>query len=849
MQKKITLLLCSWLCTLSILHAQTLLSGQIRDVVTGDPLIGATVFIKETAEGTNTDAEGKFELLHSGNFPVTIQFSYVGYEVSEQLLHNNDFLQIGLLPGEVLTEVTVTARRRNEELQEVPIPISVVGAAQIENGLAFNVNRVKELVPSVQLYSSNPRNTTLNIRGMGSTFGLTNDGIDPGVGFYVDGVYYARPAATTLDFIDIQQIEVLRGPQGTLFGKNTTAGAFNITSRKPTFTTTGTFEQSFGNYGFVQTKASISGPLVDHKLAGRISFSGTHRDGTLYNTATEEDVNTLNNQGVRAQLLFEPGKKVSMILAGDYSRQRPDGYAQVVAGVAPTERAGYRQFDSIITDLGYVLPSSNPFDRLIDHDTPWRSNQDMGGVSYNADIQIGEGTLTATSAWRRWLWDPSNDRDFTGLQALAKSAAPSVHDQWSQELRYAGDISDNISGVVGLFAFYQKLDPDSAHVEESGADQWRFVQSSTSDLWSTPGLFEGFGIRTYPKFRNFSGAFYGQLDWTIAKKFSVLPGIRINYDQKFVDFKRETYGGLETDDADLQALKDKVYTDQEFTADIDDMNYSGQLTLAYRPASTVRFFGTYALSFKPVGLNLGGLPTEDGEPMVELAVVKPEEVQHMEFGMKSEPAKNTLLNLTVFHTTINNYQTNVQVAELNVVRGYLANAEKVRVQGVEFDVAWRNDHVALNSAWSFTDGIYVSFTEAPVALEETGGELPNKDISGEVLPGISKWAGSASVEYFTDGLLFYQKGEYFIGVDAYYRSEFSSSPTPSEYLMIDGYTLLNARIGFRTGKGISMFVWSRNLLDAEYFEQLLPGAGNAGQFAGVLGDPRTFGATVRLNFY
>jgi hypothetical protein len=97
------------------------------------------------------------------------------------------------------------------------------------------VNRVKELVPSVQLYSSNPRNTTLNIRGLGSTFGLTNDGIDPGVGFYVDGVYYASPAATSLDFLDIEQIEVLRGPQGTLFGKNTTAGAFNITTRKPSF--------------------------------------------------------------------------------------------------------------------------------------------------------------------------------------------------------------------------------------------------------------------------------------------------------------------------------------------------------------------------------------------------------------------------------------------------------------------------------------------------------------------------------------------------------------------------------------------------------------------------------------
>src|SRR5690606_1454354 len=117
------------------------------------------------------------------------------------------------------------SRRRSEVLQNVPIPISVVTGSKIEDAGAFNVNRLKELIPSVQLYSSNPRNTALNIRGQGTTFGLTNDGIEPGVGFYVDGVYYARPAAATLDFIDIERIEILRGPQGTLFGKNTTAGA------------------------------------------------------------------------------------------------------------------------------------------------------------------------------------------------------------------------------------------------------------------------------------------------------------------------------------------------------------------------------------------------------------------------------------------------------------------------------------------------------------------------------------------------------------------------------------------------------------------------------------------------
>ena len=218
------------------------------------------------------------------------------------------------------------------------------------------MNRVKEFVPSVQLYTSNPRNTGINIRGLGSPFGLTNDGLDPGVGFYVDGVYYARPAAATLDFIDVERIEVLRGPQGTLFGKNTTSGAFNITTRKPSFKPGANFEVSYGNYGYIQAKASVTGAL-SKKFAARLSFSGTQRDGLIENVRTGKYINDINNLGFRGQLLYKPSDNTSITLAGDDSRQRPDGYAQVVAGVVQTKRAAYRQFNAIIADLNYKLPS------------------------------------------------------------------------------------------------------------------------------------------------------------------------------------------------------------------------------------------------------------------------------------------------------------------------------------------------------------------------------------------------------------------------------------------------------------------------------------------------------------
>jgi len=847
------ILLPLWLLTYGISNGQnkpvinTILKGKVVDGESNEALTGVSVQIKGITNGTTTDGQGEFTLYTAQKFPFTLVISYVGYQKQEIVATaGTKSLTIALvLDDQMLSEVAVTARRRVERAQDVPIPISVVGGPRVENAGAFNVNRLKELVPSVQLYSSNPRNTTLNIRGLGSTFGLTNDGIDPGVGFYVDGVYYARPAATTLDFIDVERIEVLRGPQGTLFGKNTTAGAFNIITRKPSFTPGASFEASYGNYGYIQAKTSVTGPLGS-KLAGRVSFSGTQRDGVLYNVATQKHVNDLNNLGARGQLLYKPTDKTDIILAADFSRQRPDGYAQVVAGVVPTERAAYRQFENIIADLGYDLPSRDPFDRKIDHDTPWQSNNDLGGVSVNVDVQLGSGTLTSTSAWRYWNWGPSNDRDFTGLPVLTLSQAPSKHQQWSQEIRYAGEFSSRLSGVFGLYAIGQNLKTDPYHTEESGGAQWRFSQSSTSPLWETPGLFDGYGIHTHSKMTSFSGAVFGQLDWSITEKWHLLPGLRFNYDEKKVDFNRQTYGGLDTDDPALLALKKEVYSDQAFNANTDNTNLSGQVTLAYKANEQLNAYATFSTNYKPVGLNLGGLPTSNGEPMLELAKVKPEYVQHYEVGLKTRPSVNSIVNIAFYNTNIKDFQTQVQTAEVGVNRGYLANADKVRVRGAELDGSIQlNTIFSLYGSLAYTDGKYVSFKNAPVPLEETGGASAFKDISGGELPGISKWAGSLGGEVDLPGTFIGLSGKYFLAVDSYARSSFSSSPSPSKYLNVDGYTLLNARLGFQTPKGISFFVWSRNLLDKDYFEQLLPAAGNAGHYAAVLGDPRTLGITLR----
>ena len=831
-------------------YGQNLLEGEVKSD-DNSPIEGVNIVVKGTTNNTTTDVDGKFSI-EAKALPFTIIVQYAGYNTKElkitELPTNGKPLQITISTGEekVLSEVVVTSRRRIEKVQDIPIAVSVVTGKQAEQAGAFNVNRIKELVPSVQLYSSNPRNTGINIRGLGSPYGLTNDGIDPGVGFYVDGVYYARPAATTLDFIDVERIEVLRGPQGSLFGKNTTSGAFNITSRKASFSPGANFEVSYGNYAYLQAKASITGPLSE-KIAGRISFSGTQRDGIIDNIATGKPTNTLNNQGIRGQLLYTPTENTNITLAADITTQHNDGYAQVVAGVAPTQRAAYRQFNAIIADLNYQLPSLNAFDRKIDHDTPWRSGQDLGGASLNIDSKIGKGTLTSTTAWRFWTWDPSNDRDFTGLQVLAKSQNPSRQTQITQEIRYAGQLSSKLSGVVGVFFIDQTS--KTKGTEESGNAQWRFSQSTTNTaLWKTPGLFEGYGIKTNAKIHSTSAAVFGQLDWAITDRLHVLPGLRYNYDKKAADYDRKTYGGLQTTDPALIALKKLVYTDQNFVSDVDDTDFSGNLTVNYKASDKINAYATYAKSYKPVGVNVAGLPTIAGQPALDLAVIKPEDVNHYEFGIKTSPLKNSILNLTYFNTEINDFQTNVQAAELGVNRGYLANADKVRVKGAELDASFViNNHFSINAAATYTDGKYVKFTNAPLPLEETGSAVSFKDVSGTDLPGVSKWSGSLGGEYTKNAKFFGSLGKFFIALDGYARSEFSSSPSASKYLVVPGYAIFNGRLGFRVADGLSAHIWGRNLLDKDYYEQLLPAGGNSGQYAAVLGDQRTYGITLRYS--
>lgn len=784
-------------------------------------------------------------------------------------------------------DILVTARRRAESVQRVPIAMSVVGGADIDKTGAFNVNRLQQQQPSLQFFSSNPRNSAINIRGLGAPFGLTNDGIEQGVGFYVDGVYIGRIGASTFDFVDVDRVEVLRGPQGTLYGKNTTAGALNVTTRPPSFTPEGRAEVSVGNYNFVQAKASVSGPLSD-TVALRLSSSATTRKGTIRDVTSGEDLHRQRNLGVRGQLLWNASPSLNFTLSGDFNVQNPECCVQYYARVGTTQRPIARQYDALAAALNYTPPSKDPFDRRTDLDAAINSRQEVGGASLVANWDLGPATLTSVSAWRYWDWQPQNDRDFTGLPITTVSQNPSQQKQVSQEFRFASNGTNRLDYTVGAFLFHQTIDTQGSQVQGSAAS--RFLLSGTDA--SNPNVLNGLTSTNTISFDNTSFAVFGKLNWALTDALHIQPGLRVNYDRKsgfyesVVSIANSQYNFTATADnvATLLAAQPTTAARTTFQNQINTLapqrysprfsawNTSGDITVSYDFGPEIHGYATYARSFKSGGINLSGLPLNASNTGVDLSTqtVKPEKVNNYEIGLKTQFLDRRLtLNLAGFWTDVSDYQATVNNNAINVIRGYLANAGKVRSRGVEFDSSFRpSKRLSLYVSGAFTDAKYVDFKNAPCPPELSGGSAATTanpaspagragtaaqpsyspaqcDISGQRLPGISKWSFSYGGEYNVpvDGA----GGEVYVGYDGNYRSRFSSNPSPSAYTWIEGYSLSNVRAGYRKAD-FNVFGWVRNAFDQNYFELLSTQSGNTGLIVGQPGDPRTYGLTVSKRF-
>ena len=751
-------------------------------------------------------------------------------------------------------DIIVTARRREESVQDVPIALTVINEELLERTGAYNVSQISQVAPTVQLLSSNPRNTAITIRGLGASYGLANDGLEQGVGVYIDQVYYGRPATATLDFVDLERIEILRGPQGTLFGKNTTAGALNITTQAPSFTPEAMGEVSVGDYDFRQFKASVSGPLYGDILAGRLSFVSTQRNGMLYNVTQDERQNSQDSISWRGQLLYQPNEDLRVRLFADYSDQTPVCCTQVYVRVGETLKPANLEFAALAAGRGYS-PDTDPYDRIADVDSGILADQIHRGVSAIVDYDFGWATLTSVSAWRSWDWRPENDRDYTALDITRQSANPSDQDQWSQEFRLAGG-SGAFTWVGGLYAFHQAVETHG--VTEYGADgaYWlaaSFYQANvaTTGRATLDALLDGYTVFNDSRIETDSYAAFAQFTWDITPDLHFTPGLRYTREEKEGAYATTVTGGLTNPTAPQLAARNGIARPQSYAAALEDDDLSGQAALSYDVTDTLLLYGSWARGYKSGGINMAGIPNlPDGTPALNNAVVKPEVVTTYELGVKAQWFDRRLTtNLAAYRTDIDDYQANVVDTGPGALRGYLANAEKVEIQGVELDTTARpNDFIDLYANVAWTDGQYASFANGPCPLELIGTSTVACDLSGKELPGVSPWAAGAGTEIHAPASWFGVAGEAFFGADVSYRSKYNSDAAVSQYTEIDSYALVALRAGYRADNGWEGFFWVKNALDEDYMQFVSVQAGNSGLVIGNPGDPRTVGFTLRARY-
>ncbi len=755
-----------------------------------------------------------------------------------------------------LDNVIVTARRREENLQRVPAAISAVGGELLDSSYTVNTQSLSQLVPALYYNSANPRNTAYTIRGLGSntlSISAANDGIEPGVGFYVDQVYHGRPATASFDFTDIERAEVLRGPQGTLFGKNTTAGAIHVISRRPTFAPEASTELSYGEHDFRQAKASVSGALLSDVVAGRLAVQLTQRDGLLRNVRTGKKLNELDNYAWRGQLLFVPSEHLQLRLIADVSDLDSACCTQVFLRVGESRRSAARQFPALAAGLGYAPPSTDVYDRLSDIDTELRVDTQDGGVSAIADWNAGPLTLTSITAWRYWDWDVANDRDYTSIPIQMVQRIPSRQDQYSQELRVASNGDTPLRYVAGLYHFSQKITGRPTSIYGPAAAYWLLSQANFA-VPMPSDLLDGYGQQGDSRFEMKSYAVFGEVNYDVTRRLTATLGLRYTYEDKEGTYATRVFGGADLTGlapaaaAELNRAKLSIFRPQSYAAADSGDRVSGRANLAYTVTDDLLAYASFAYGYKSGGLNMSGLPLDAlNQPALATAVIEDERNRTYELGLKYTMLDHrATLNVAGYWTVVEDYQSNVVSSlETAAIRSYPSNIPEVRVRGVEADfAALVFSGFTLRASVAYGDGENTNYPEGPCPLELQTAATVACDLTGVRLAGLSKWVGTVGFDY----VLPLGPGVLLVHVDSSSRSGYFSDSSASRYTWIDGYNVTHASVGYRFDAGWEITAFARNLFDEDYITALTLQTGNSGLVLGQPSDPRIAGVTLRARF-
>ena len=786
-----------------------------------------------------------------------------------------------------LTEVIVTAQKRSENLQDVPISVIVLSAEQIQNAGVTNIKNMEILTPGLTVTSTTSENSTsVRIRGIGTV--SDNIGLESSVGVVIDGVYRPRNGVGFGNLGEIEQIEVLEGPQGELFGKNNDAGVITVTTKRPEMTFGATGEVTYGNYNDREVSGSVTGP-VSNDSAVRLYAEWQKRDGFLnvndgVGPNTDDTSNNRNAYTVRGQYLVNPTGDIGFLLIGDFSKRNEVccEAVPVIAGPLSPLINAIGSTPALGGKPGVTsTPAANPINpfsyQAYANGVASQQIRDMG-ISGQLDWDLGGAKLTSITAWRDNTIIAGNDVEYTGA-AFAEQPATEANQtdfkQFSEELRLAGK-EGPLQWLVGGFFSSEIVTPNlsilagpqleyyigAAATAAGGQAPNPFLISELTG--NAPGgtyIAGESGEADYFRQTDKSFAFFTDETYTITQGLDLTGGVRYTKEKKDATSNYDdpdggsacgsllTSPGVATLNPTTQALLagfgcatvfnpffNKVTTAQS----LDEDKVTGTVKLAYHFNDDVMAYVSWADGYKAGGFNLARVvdPTPTNPFAPNFNTEFPDEtVNSYEIGLKSTLAQKTVrLNVSAFDQQYKNFQ-------LNSYNGYefiVTTEPRVTSAGVEVTSQWLTPLPGL----SLSGGVTYAFTDT----REFGNaiDIIATNRLNNRLPYAPLWSGTLSATYqrpLTESLAL------LLSVDEKYNSSYNTDTqlNPANYQ--SSYGILNARIGLGAPDGKwAVEVWSQNVADRGYYQVAFDAPFQIGQTAAFLGDPRTFGITLRGKF-
>jgi len=704
-----------------------------------------------------------------------------------------------------LEEIIVTAQKRAEHLQDVPIALTAFDSKALEQA---NIDRIEEIVlrtPNFTMMRVNVGEPQFYIRGVGSN--ADSAAGDPTVGVFQDEIYVGRISGAAFDVFDMERVEVLRGPQGTLFGRNTSGGAVNFVPKRPDQQGFVSAELSYGNYDAWEGRAVVNGGLTE-SIAGRLSVSHRERDGYSENITTGDELDDENNWSVRGQLLFTPSDASRLLLSYDYVNDDAAGNARVPGPVFDTGNSAL-----VTTALRRAWPKGSDI-RKSYSDPATYQKREINGLTARYEHDASYGTWTLLGGWREvdlnWYEDLDGVKPYGypgapfpppyGWVLYNRDTADENAEQYSIETRLASPADSKLQWVAGLYYFTETVKRDEQFVTQF---------SLRADAGGNVTFIQDVDSSTY--------AAFGQMTYPFTDNLSVTAGLRWSNDEK------EARQAAINNDAAFDPVPGiPLYPYGPYDINVDDSwdSTTGKVALDYKFSDAHMLYASVSKGFKS-----GIFPSQNNDPATRGEATPPEEVWSYEVGAKTMWLDNRLrANLAIFYMDY----TDLQLFRLDTRLVLVTFTEDTINQGAELEILAAP-----------TEPVLLGLNAAYLSAEVNGG-----DNDGATLP--------RSPEFTVGGFAQYTAavpgGDLTLRADVKwtddYRTEINYFDDKPNWRIteIESFTLVDARAAYAlTDSNIELALWGKNLTDEEYPMHTIPFLGNG---FSIYAPPRTYGVSV-----